>query len=99
MPGEFLDTCTSGFFYCFASWASSVTNGLFWVIALLAFSVSIMLASLKYGGVRAFGFGSFVGMVGALFLATTTLISWWIASAFILTGVLGIALMFLSEKE
>lgn len=98
LPTEILTTCSDGFLYCFAEWAGVVTGGAFWVFALLAFSVAILLATIRFGTVKAFGFGSFVGMIGGIWFAVLQLIPWWIASTFILIGVIGLAMMILSEK-
>jgi len=98
MPGEFLDTCTNGLFYCMSSWANSVTNGTFWIFALLAFCVICFSALAKLGTNKAFGFASFVGLIGSVWFAVLGLISWWIATIFILVGVIGIAALILSEK-
>ena len=96
LPNEVLDRC-DGMIYCFGQWAYEVTNGMFWVLALLAFTVAIYLASIRLGSRRAFGFASFVGMIGAIFLAVLQFMSWWIASAFILTGIIGLAVMIMTE--
>lgn len=98
LPTEILRTCTDGFLWCFADWAYTVTNGLFWAVALMSFCVVLYMATAYLGSVRAFGFGSFVGMIGAIWLAIAGLLSWWIASLFILTGIIGLAMMIMSEK-
>jgi len=98
-PTNMLDSCSEGFMYCFAKWASNVTSGLFWVLALLSFTVIILIASMRYGSPRAFGFGSFVGMIGAIFLAILQLIPWWSASVFIIIGVIGFAVMIIQGKN
>lgn len=98
LPSEILTTCTDGFLYCFALWASTVTGGAFWIFALLAFSVAIMMATMRFGSVKAFGFASFVGMIGGIWFAVLQLIPWWIASSFILIGVIGLAMMIISER-
>ena len=98
LPSEIMKSCSDGFLYCFAEWAGTVTGGAFWIFALLAFAFAIFMATIRFGAVKAFGFGSFVGMIGAVFFAVLQLIPWWIASAFILIGVIGIAMMILSER-
>ena len=98
LPSEIMKTCSDGLLYCFSEWAGTVTGGAFWIFALLAFSFAIFMATIRFGSVRAFGFGSFVGMIGGIWFAVLQLISWWIASAFILVGVIGLAMMVLSEK-
>ena len=98
LPTNILDTCDDGFLYCFSDWASDVTTGLFWVLALLTFCIIIYIASGRLGGVRAFGFASFVGMIGGIWLAILKLIPWWAGSSFILVGIIGIMALIISEK-
>lgn len=98
LPSELLNTCSDGLMYCMSEWASDVTGGLFWVFALLSFCVVLIMATARLGTTRAFGFGSFAGMLGSIWLSIMGLISWWIASLFIIVGVLGIAMMILSER-
>ena len=98
LPTELMRNCSDGMTYCFGKWAYNVTNGFFWIFGLLGFCIAIYIASIRYGSTRAFGFASFVGMVGSIFLATMQFMQWWIASAFILVGVIGIAMMILSER-
>lgn len=96
LPTNF-ENC-DGLLYCIADWASDVTLGMFWAIILLAFSVIIFIGSQRFGSARAFGFASFSGMIGSIFLATLQLIPWWIASIFILMGLVGFGVMILNEK-
>jgi len=98
LPTKMIRECTDGLLYCFSNWAGEVTLGAFWIFALLAFAFAIFMATMRFGTIRAFGFGSFVGLIGGVFLAILKLIPWWIASAFIIVGVIGLATMFLSEK-
>ena len=98
LPTQVLRTCTDGMFVCFARWAHNVTGGLFWTLMLLGFAFAMFMATVRLGNVRAFGFGSFVGMIGAIFLATLQLMPWWTASAFILSGVVGIAMMVMNSR-
>ena len=100
LPSEAFENC-DGMFYCMSKWAYDVTQGTFFVFILLGFTIALYLASIRLGPTRAFGFASFVGMLGAVFLAVMQLMSWWIASAFILTGIIGLAMMimlFLLQK-
>lgn len=99
LPTDIMDTCTNGFFYCMADWASDVTIGLFWVLALLTFSIVIYLATARYGGTRAFGFASFVGLLGGVWLSVLKLIPWWVGSTFIIIGIVGIVGMIVSETQ
>jgi len=98
LPTEMLKGCSEGFFYCLGKWAFTVTDGLFWTIALMAFSIVCYMATARLGTNRALGYGSFVGLVGSIWFATLNFIPWWVASAFILTGIAGIAIMVMSEK-
>jgi len=98
LPTTSLRECTEGTFYCLSQWASTVTTGAFWVMMLLAFCFAIFMATIRFGGTRAFGFGSFVGMIGGIFFAILGLMAWWIASVFIIIGVIGLAILFLAEK-
>ena len=98
LPTEILKTCTDGFLYCFSKWAYNVTSGFFWIAALLGFCLAIFIASTRLGTTRAFGFASIVGLFGAIFLATATLMPWWIATIFIIVGGVGIVGMIMQGK-
>ena len=98
LPTKMARECADGLMYCFSDWAGDVTLGAFWIFALLAFAFAIFGATIRFGTTKAFGFGSFVGLIGGVFLAVLQLIPWWIASAFIIIGVIGLAGMFLSER-
>lgn len=90
--------CDEGLMICLAQWSYNVTNGMFWALILLAFTVILYMTTFRYGTPRAFGFASVAGMVGAIWLGIMELLSWWIASAFIIAGFIGFAVMILSEK-
>ena len=98
LPTQLLRSCTDGTMICFARWAYRVTQGTFWTFALLGFCVALFMATSRLGNTRAFGFASFVGMMGSIFFATMGLLTWWIATAFILTGAIGIVVMIMSKK-
>jgi len=98
LPTEIMSSCDKGMLWCFADWAYDVSLGSFWTFMLLAFSVALMMATARMGRVRSFGFGSFVGMIGAVWLAIMQLMPWWIASAFILTGIIGVVMMLMAER-
>lgn len=98
LPTEVLTTCTDGMLFCFSQWASRVTTGAFWVFALIGFAFALFMATIRFGTPKAFGFGSFVLMIGGVWLSVLTLIPWWIGSAFILIGTIGIAIVWLSER-
>ena len=98
LPSNILQDCGDGFVFCISLWANNVTDGLFWAFALLAFAVILFMGTARLGNVRAYGYASFVGMVGAIWLVVMGLLSWTLASAFILNGILGLAIMIMSEK-
>lgn len=81
-----------------ALWANNVTNGLFWALMLMAFGVVVMIATSRFGGPRSFGYASFVGMIGSVFLTIAGLMSWGIASMFIVVGFVGFVVMILNER-
>lgn len=97
LPNEILSNC-DGFVYCFGKWANEVTLGTFWAFALLGFAIILFMATSRLGTKRAFGYGSFVGLIGSLWLGTLGFMSWWISSAFIITGIIGLAIMIMSEN-
>jgi len=99
LPTDILETCTDGFVYCFADWASDVTTGLFWFLALLSFTVIIFIASLRFGTPRAFGFAGFVGLLGGVWLAVLQLIPWWAGSSFVIVGVISLSVLFINERK
>lgn len=98
LPGGVLQDCTDGLMFCMATWANNVSSGLFWVLALLAFSIILFMATARLGNVRAYGFASVVGMIGAVWFVVAGLMDWTLASAFILNGIIGLAVMVMSEK-
>lgn len=98
LPTNILDTCSDGFFYCFATWASNVTTGMYWTFALLTFCSILFVATLRFGSPRAFGFASFVGLLGGVWLSTLQLIPWWTGSTFIIVGAIGMVTLVLNEK-
>lgn len=98
LPTDLLETCAEGFFFCMGEWATTVTSGLWWAAMLLAFCFALYMATIQFGNTRAFGYATVTGLFGSLFLVNLGFIPWWIASAFILVGVLGIASMIISER-
>lgn len=98
LPSSALRSCTDGTFYCLSEWASDVTSGAFWVMMLLAFSFAIFMATQRFGGARAFGFAGFTSLIGGIFFAILGFMAWWIASVFIIVGIISLAILFLSEK-
>ena len=98
LPSETFDTCTGGSMMCLAQWAYEVTQGMFWVLALLGFCVAIFMATARLGSNRAFAFSSFVAITGSMWFAIMGLMSWWLASAFILVGLGGLVVMINSKN-
>lgn len=79
-------------------WANNVTFGAFWALMLLGFSVVVLIATVKFGGPRSFGYASFVGMTGAIFMTIAGLMTWGIASMFIVVGFVGFVVLILNER-
>lgn len=82
----------------FTSWAYNVTNGYFFALSLMVFCICLMIATSRFGTPRSFGYASFVGAIGSTFLAIMGLLSWGIASLFIVVGLIGFAVMILNER-
>lgn len=97
MPTNLINGRT-GLFSGVATWAYNVTGGLFWTGMLATFCVVLFVATAKFNTPRAFGFASFFGMMGSIFLLIANLMPWWIGSVFILVGVIGLIVMVLAEK-
>lgn len=87
-----------GLFQNFFEWGFRVTNGWFFALLLLGFCIVMMVATTRFGMPRSFGFASFVGMIGASFLAIAGLLAWGVASWFILVGFVGIVVLVLNER-
>jgi len=98
LPTEIFKTCTDGMMVCFAEWAFEISQGTFWVFALAAFCIILMLSLNTLGTNKSFGYASFVGMMGAVWLSIMGLMIWWIASIFLILGFIGIAMLILSER-
>jgi len=98
MPSQILSTCTDGMMSCFSQWAYDVTNGFFWVALLLGFVAVLIMGTSRIGFKRSFGFGSFVGMIGSIWFAIMGLMTWWIASLFMLVGMISIAMMIMDTR-
>jgi len=94
-----LNTNCNGTLYCVGDWAYDVTGGMFWIFALLSFQIIVFISIQRLGTTRAFGFSSFIGLISALFLATLGFMPYWIASAFIIVGVIGLATMMIGNSE
>lgn len=88
---------TSGLMTGLATWSYSVTGGWFFVMLLFGFCVVLYIAASRYTSERAFGYATTTGMLGAIPLLTLNLMSWWMASIFILLGVIGIIWMIIKR--
>lgn len=98
MPSELIRTCSDGLTSCLAQWANTVTNGMFWTFALIAFGIILYLATAGFGNKRAFGFASFSVLLGSVWLSIMGLMDWAIASVFIILGIIGVVVMIMDER-
>lgn len=92
-----LTNSSTGLFEGMAIWAYEVTNGIFWAAMLLGFCVVMWIATSRYSNDRAFGYAGIIALFGSTILATLTLMTWWLASIFILAGALGVAYMVVNK--
>lgn len=97
LPTDLLNN-SQGILYNLSKWAYNVTLGWFWALVLLGLCAVIGISTVRYGTPRSYGFSSFVGMVGATMLAIMQLLSWGIASMFIVAGFIGFVVMILNER-
>ena len=98
LPSDIMTNC-DGLFYCFAKWAYAATDGTFFALMLAGFGAILIMGTQRiYGYTRAFGYGAFGCALGSIWLATMQLLSWWIASLFILIGAVGMAVLVLQER-
>ena len=77
-----------GLLESFTTWAYNVTNGWFWSMSLFVFCICLFIATSRFGQPRSFGFASFVGALGASMLAILHLLSWGVASIFIVVALI-----------
>ena len=98
LPINFVNE-TQGLMEGMAIWANDVTFGIFWAALLLGFCIVLFMATGRFGLDRAFGFSSFTGLLGAMILVTLNLMSWGIASLFILAGILGLVYMIVNKER
>lgn len=99
LPSETFDICSGGPFFCFGQWLFDVTAGFFWVGALLSFCIIAWIALINvFGNTRSYGFASIIGLFGSIWFATLTWMPWWIATLFILNGIIGFIAMINSER-
>lgn len=98
LPSQLMNSCNGGFLICFIEWANNVTGGLFSLMILLGFCVILFMATARLGNARAFGYSTFVGLIGSIWLVIMGLMSWYYASAFIIAGGIGIVVLILNEN-
>ena len=97
LPTALIDNC-EGMIYCLAQWAFDVTQGFYWVALLLGFIVVLVMATIRFGTPRAYGFASVSGLLASIWLVTLNLIPYWISTLFILNGVVGLAVLIMNER-
>lgn len=97
LPTNILNNC-DGLLYCLSDWAYDVTNGMFWALMLLAIIVILGLQTSRWGSTRSISYAGVSGLFGALILTTLNLMSWWIASGFIIFGIIGIVILIMGER-
>ena len=98
LPSQMMSSCSDGFFYCFAQWMYTVTNGLAFIMLLLGFVVVLFILTFRFGVQRAAGFAGFGSLIGGIWLASMNLIIWGYASFFILGGIIMIIIMIVSDR-
>lgn len=91
-------TSSYGLMEGMARWAYDVTHGAFWSLMLLGFCFVLFVATSRFNTTRALNYAAVSGMLGAIFLASISLMPWWIASAFILAGAIAIAASIMQGK-
>jgi len=99
LPSNIVSTCDSGLLYCFAKYAYDVTGGMFWTFLLAGFMIVLFIATQRFGTTRSYGFASIIGLLGSLWFATLQLMPWWVASAFILNGAIGLGAMVIGQNR
>ena len=98
LPTDFSDADT-GLLEGMSNWAYNVTEGAFFALLLLGFCVVLFIATSTYSTDRALGFAGVTGLFGSMFLVSLRLISWWLASIFILVGAVLIVVMVISKSR
>ncbi len=96
LPGKFMNSST-GMVEGFANWAYQVTDGIFFTFMLLGFCIILFIATSRYSTARALGFAGVTGLFGSIFLVILGLMSWWVASIFIIFGAISITFMIMSR--
>jgi len=98
LPTQLLRSCTDGAFMCLAEWANTTTDGWFWTAVLLGFIITLFIATQKFGTNRSLGFASTFGVFGSLILVTLGLMTWPIASIFMIVGAIGLVIMVMNNR-
>lgn len=93
-----LNVGCNGTLFCISEYMNNVTNGMFFPLILMTFLVVLFISTQRFGTPRAFGFASFIGIFSSIILVTVGLMPYWIASLYIITGVVGLAVLVLNEK-
>lgn len=100
LPTQLINqTSGAGVLEGIALWAHSVTKGFFWLGLLITFcGVLYISTSSRFDNARRFGFASFGGLVGAIFLFTLNLMSGLWLTVFIIAAIIGLVSMTMNEK-
>lgn len=91
-------SCNDGLLTCLALWSNEVTGGRFFTLILLGIIITLFLATIRFGTMRAYAYASMTGIFFSIILALTGLMSWLFASMFIINGAVAIALMISSDR-
>lgn len=92
-----LTDCGQGLLMCTARFGNTATDGLFWLFALIGFVFVLFMASQRWGTARAYGFASLIGALLSWLFVSIGLLDWYMASIFILAGVVGIGVLILNK--
>lgn len=98
LPTTLIQSCTDGITICMIRWANEVTNGWWMPSILLGFMLVVFIATQKFGTARSFGIASFIGLSGSILMTIAGIMNWFIASAFIITGFVGLIAMSLNKE-
>lgn len=97
LPTNITGAC-DGLLYCLAQYTNTVSEGRAFTLFLLGFVIVLFMATQRFGTARSFGFASVGGLFGAIFLSTLQLMEFWIASIFIIAGIIGFAGMIINNR-
>jgi len=98
LPTDFSNE-TTGLLEGMADWSYQVSQGTFWVFMLLGFCFVLFVATKRYTTDRAFGFAGVTGLFGSIFLAVLGLMTWTIATFFIIAGAISVVAMILARSN